>query len=132
MTRSWQCMSSVCSTFGKQEHLAWYVTDLFNSRRVVVRSQEILLFDDDLDNVARAIEFGHNAYHVPDGVTMSDIKEFIDTITPTSTKCIHLVHQSPTNKYAKMIENASVVASKEPLLEEEAQSHPNTDDGTEL
>ena len=77
LTSKWQCVSAMCPIFGKEEHIAWLVTELSNTRGIHVRSSEIILLDDDTDNINVAREFGHHAYSVFDDVTSQDLKQFI-------------------------------------------------------
>ena len=63
---------------GKQQHLAWMVTQLFNKRHLIIHPHEIFLIDDDEENVDIAKQFGHLAYKVPDEVTMENIWEFVE------------------------------------------------------
>ena len=44
---------------GKQQHIAWCVTELYDQKHIIVQPHEILLIDDDGENVALAQEFGH-------------------------------------------------------------------------
>ena len=63
---------------GKQQHIAWLVTELFNRDHVMIQAHEILLLDDDIKNVQLAEEFGHQAYEVPEDVTLDLISEFVN------------------------------------------------------
>ena len=115
MTRTWHCVSAVCPLFGKQEHIVWLITELFNARQAIVRSQEILLLDDDNDNITKAIEFGHHAYHVLDTVTMVDLKEFIDTITVHSTKYFPVIQPKSTRNGTKSTDERSNGDKERPI-----------------
>ena len=66
------------SSYGKQQHIAWIVTELFNTKHAIIRPEEILLMDDDSDNVTLAENFGHQAYEVPEDVTMKSIQSFVE------------------------------------------------------
>ncbi|ELT91933.1 hypothetical protein CAPTEDRAFT_216461 [Capitella teleta] len=62
---------------GKQQHLAWMVTQLFHKKRLIIQPHEIFLIDDDEENVSTAKQFGHLAYLVPEEVTIQHIYEFV-------------------------------------------------------
>lgn len=49
---------------GKQQHIAWCVTELYDQKHVIIHPHEILLLDDDSDNVAIAQQFGHQVHRV--------------------------------------------------------------------
>ena len=66
---------------GKQQHIAWLVTELFNRDHVMIQAHEILLLDDDIENVKLAAEFGHQTYEVPEDVTLDRISEFVNNLT---------------------------------------------------
>ena len=61
---------------GKQQHIAWITTWLYNTKHLLIEPQEILLLDDDNENVTLALEFGHMAYEVPEEVSLDSIKDF--------------------------------------------------------
>ena len=66
---------------GKQQHIAWLVTKLFNRDHIMIQAHEILLLDDDIENVKLAEEFGHQTYEVPEDVTLDLISEFVNNMT---------------------------------------------------
>jgi hypothetical protein len=63
---------------GKEEHLVRVLTDLYNQRRLIIQSHEVLLIDDDVENVRLAQQFGHVAFKVEDDVELSDIASFVE------------------------------------------------------
>lgn len=65
---------------GKQQHIAWIVTELFNRKHAIIHSAEILLMDDDSENVEVALEFGHQAYEVPDDVSLQSMFSYAKTV----------------------------------------------------
>ena len=65
---------------GKQQHIAWIVTELFNRKHAIIHSSQILLMDDDKENIDIALEFGHKAYEVPEEVGLEDIADFVHTV----------------------------------------------------
>jgi hypothetical protein len=66
--------------YGKQQHIAWIVTELFNKKHAIIHPEEILLLDDDSDNVEIAHQFGHQAYEVPEEVSLEDINSFVENL----------------------------------------------------
>ena len=65
---------------GKQQHIAWCVTELYRQHHMIVHAHEILLMDDDGENVHIAKEFGHQAYEVPEHVKMHDLRLFCENL----------------------------------------------------
>lgn len=65
---------------GKQQHIAWITTWLYNCKRLLIEPHEILLLDDDNENVTLAQEFGHLAYEVPEEVTLDSINDFASQV----------------------------------------------------
>ena len=63
-------------SLGKQQHIAWICTELFNSKHDIIQPQEILLMDDDEENVSIAHQFGHQAYEVPEDVNLEAILKY--------------------------------------------------------
>ncbi len=61
---------------GKQQHIAWICTEIFNRKHVIIESHEILLMDDDLENVQLARDFGHQGYEVPEDITLEEMYTF--------------------------------------------------------
>ena len=68
------------SMLGKEQHISWCVTELYDQRHLIIHPYEILLVDDDGENVQIAKEFGHSAYKVPEDVTIEDFKKFADDL----------------------------------------------------
>ncbi len=67
-------------SYGKQQHIAWIVTELFNRKHAIIHPAEILLMDDDLENVQIAQQFGHIAFEVADDVTLASIENFVENV----------------------------------------------------
>ena len=65
------------SQLGKEKHITWCLTELYEKKKLIIEKQEIVLFDDDDDNVDNALEFGHHAYEVPDDVTAQHLLDFV-------------------------------------------------------
>lgn len=65
---------------GKEEHLVRVLTDLYNQKRVIIQSHEVLLVDDDCENVRLAQQFGHVAFKVEDDVKLSDMVSFVESL----------------------------------------------------
>ncbi|XP_069135781.1 uncharacterized protein [Argopecten irradians] len=61
---------------GKEAHLAAVCTDLYNQKHVIIKPEEIILFDDDRDNIDTAIEFGHWAVTVQDDISYISFDDF--------------------------------------------------------
>ena len=76
---------------GKEQHLAWICTALFNKKKVIIQPEEILLMDDDEENVQVAKDFGHQAYQVKDDVTLTSILSYVEAQLPD------IVHSMPVN-----------------------------------
>ena len=77
-SKEWLPTSNISDPpLGKEQHLACICTELFNDKHVIVAAHEILLLDDDDENCDIAREFGHQAFQVPEGVTMSDIAQYV-------------------------------------------------------
>jgi len=66
--------------YGKQQHIAWIVTELYKTFHVIIRPEEIILMDDDDENVTTARNFGHQAYQVPEDVTLKSIQSFVEAM----------------------------------------------------
>ncbi|CAD5110803.1 DgyrCDS168 [Dimorphilus gyrociliatus] len=62
-------------TLGKEQHLSWVVTQLYQTHGELIKPQEILLLDDDERNCRIAREFNHNSFVVTDSI---NLKEFAD------------------------------------------------------
>jgi len=84
VSKSWMPQSSVYDSaacvLGKEEHLARVTTDLYNMRRAIIQSHEIVLIDDDVENVEVARRFGHFAFEVKPDVTVSDIAAYAESL----------------------------------------------------
>ena len=81
-SKDWADQPSVANAMlGKQQHIAWCVTELYDQKHLIIHPHEILLMDDDEDNVQVAKEFGHQAYKVPEEeLTIEEIKQFADRL----------------------------------------------------
>ena len=73
---------------GKQQHIAWIVTELFNRKHAIIHSPEILLMDDDAKNVELAVEFGHQGYEVPEDVTLESIHQYVQRVEVNLDPCL--------------------------------------------
>ena len=67
-------------SLGKQQHIEWICTELFNSKHDIIQPQEILLMDDDEENVSIAHQFGHQAYEVQEDVNLEAILKYASTL----------------------------------------------------
>jgi hypothetical protein len=65
---------------GKEQHLAWICTELFNQKHVIIAAHEILLIDDDEENCDTARQFGHQAFEVLEDVTLSQIQQYVENL----------------------------------------------------
>ena len=80
--------SATGQAYGKQQHIAWIVTELFNKKHAIIHPEEILLMDDDSENVDIALQFGHQAYEVPEEVSIEEISRFVEQMQ-------HIRHEIP-------------------------------------
>lgn len=61
---------------GKEAHIASVLTELYNRHHLIIKPEEIILFDDDKGNVDKALEFGHWAVEVKDDISYDSFEEF--------------------------------------------------------
>ena len=61
---------------GKEAHLITVLNELYTKRHMVVKSDEVILLDDDEKNVHTAITFNHWAVLVPEDVTHDSFESF--------------------------------------------------------
>ena len=80
-SKDWLPSSNISDPpLGKEQHLACICTELFNDKHVIIAAHEILLIDDDDENCVIAREFGHQAFEVPEDVTLAHIAQFVRTL----------------------------------------------------
>ena len=68
------------ATIGKEKHITWCLSQLYEKKKLIIEKHEIVLFDDDDDNIENALEFGHHAYEVPDDVTAKHLKDYVSEL----------------------------------------------------
>ncbi|XP_061189917.1 uncharacterized protein LOC133197740 [Saccostrea echinata] len=61
---------------GKEAHITAVLTEVYNRQKVIIKPQEIILFDDDQDNVDTALKFGHWAFQIKDDVSYNTFEEY--------------------------------------------------------
>ncbi|XP_033747488.1 uncharacterized protein LOC117332620 [Pecten maximus] len=71
---------------GKEAHLAAVCTELYNQKHVIIKPEEIILFDDDMDNIDTAIQFGHWAVAVKDDISYLSFDDFSRMFRNSATK----------------------------------------------
>lgn len=81
-SKDWAPQSSVTTTnhLGKQQHIAWIVTEMYDKKHIIIQPHEIMLMDDDNENVTLALEFGHQAYEVEEEVTLESIDRYVQVL----------------------------------------------------
>ena len=85
-SKDWGDKPNPAVLLGKQQHIAWCVTELYRQHHMIIQAHEILLIDDDAENVQIAQEFGHQAYEVGEKVTMQDLKMFSEKLKVVKAK----------------------------------------------
>ena len=107
VSKRWMPQSSVYDSaacvLGKEEHLARVTTDLYNMRRAIIQSHEIVLIDDDVENVEVARRFGHFAFEVKPDVTVSDIAAFAESLQREQLPVACYVQNSDSNDAAGVV-----------------------------
>ncbi|XP_060071010.1 uncharacterized protein LOC132550926 [Ylistrum balloti] len=71
---------------GKEAHLAAVCTELYNQRHLIIKPEEIILFDDDTENIDTAIEFGHWAVTVKDDISYLSFDDFSTMFRKSGSK----------------------------------------------
>ncbi|XP_062606066.1 uncharacterized protein LOC134267873 [Saccostrea cucullata] len=61
---------------GKEAHITAVLTEVYNRQKVIIKPQEIILFDDDQDNVETALKFGHWAFQIKEDVSYNTFEEY--------------------------------------------------------
>ena len=61
---------------GKEAHISAVCTELYNLHHTIIKPEEIILLDDDVDNVNTALEFGHWAVEVKEDISYDSFVEF--------------------------------------------------------
>jgi hypothetical protein len=49
---------------------------VYNKHKIIIKPDEIILFDDDTDNVDTAFKFGHWAFQIKDDVSYHTFEEY--------------------------------------------------------
>jgi hypothetical protein len=76
---------------GKQQHLAWIATHVYQTQRLMLAPHEMVLLDDDADNVRVAREFGHEAMAVRDDVSLAAIDAFARNLVVRRREPVHVI-----------------------------------------
>ena len=66
---------------GKVAHITSIRTKLYNKEHLRILPEEVILFDDDKENIDKAVEFGHMAFLVQDSVQDINFEDFAKIIT---------------------------------------------------
>ena len=60
---------------GKEAHITDVLTALYKNRNEVIKPEEVILFDDDVENVSTAREFKHIAVEVKENISYDTFTE---------------------------------------------------------
>ncbi|OWF50268.1 uncharacterized protein LOC110450653 [Mizuhopecten yessoensis] len=71
---------------GKEAHLAAVCTELYNQKHVIIKPEEIILFDDDTDNIETAVNFGHWAVTVRDDISYLSFDDFCTMLKNSTSR----------------------------------------------
>jgi len=71
---------------GKEAHIADVLTTLYNTRQEIIKPKEVILFDDDDENIAKAKEFRHWAVEVEDSISYDTFVEISSMFTAKGSK----------------------------------------------
>jgi hypothetical protein len=71
---------------GKEAHIADVLTSLYNTRQEIIKPKEVILFDDDDENIAKAKEFKHWAVEVKDSISYDTFIEISSMFTAKGSK----------------------------------------------
>lgn len=71
---------------GKEAHIADVLTTLYNTRQEIIKPKEVILFDDDNENIAKAKEFGHWAVEVEDDISYDTFIKISSKFTAKGSK----------------------------------------------
>jgi len=103
VSKNWLPRNSAACVLGKEEHLARVTTDLYNMRRAIIQSHEIVLIDDDVENVEVARRFGHFAFEVKPDVMVSDIAAFAESLQREQLPVACYVKDTDTDNAAGVV-----------------------------